>query len=339
MWQILAKRKWSFTQHGLVEHYRVARQLLALKAQGWSDASLKSAVACRLDLGDSRIGSSLFGKLWQLEKNSKSPRQLLELLVAIVGMPEDVSGDLAEHQALVARFHPDLAPHDSFWWELSALVDQAFPGQTMAERDLLARQLHQLRYVISSQQAEYVRLHFKKTGETDSQALARYLRKTYPWWRWKKDYAIGTSARLHNKLKFESGKKIYPSHYPSFNIKILLHFHTEFILDSQGHFLNEMDAQELTEIGVVNGASFNYGKAGKRHWDLDVDTVGPHDPAFRNQATKGFRAPNRSHKLEDDYERSYFNPQGLYAQDGLSSYQQTKLVVRAFKKLLWKKCL
>ncbi|MER0123151.1 DUF3114 domain-containing protein [Streptococcus sp. ZJ93] len=336
MWQILSKHKWSFSQKGLAEHYCKARQVLALKEEGWSDETLARIVERQLDLCDSRIGSSLFRELWQLEKSNLPPRQLLEIIIAIVGMPDDVSGELTENQALVARFHPDLAPHDPFWWDLSHVVDQTFPGASMVEKDLLARQVHQLRYVISSQQAEYIRQRVKKVRETDSQALARYLRKTYPRWSWKKDYTIGTSARLHNKLKFKNGKKQYPSGYSSFNIKILIHFHTEFILDSRGNFLNEMDAQEVTEIGIVNGASFNYGKAGKRHWDLDVDTVSPHDPAFRDRATKGFRAPNRSGKTEADYERSYFNPQGLYAENGLSNYQQTKLIVREFKRMMWR---
>ncbi|MBF0777262.1 DUF3114 domain-containing protein [Streptococcus cuniculi] len=337
MGKFWSEHRYPFTQKGIVERYRVAKRLLLLREQGWSDDSLGRAVARQLDLSDSRIGSPLFFTLWRLEKQFKSPRQLLDLLVAIVGMPEDVTGERAENQALVARFYPNLAPHDSFWWELSQLVDQAFPCQTMSQQDLLARQLHQLRYVISSQQAEYVRQQFKRSGETDRQALARYLRKVYPWWHWKKDYTIGSSARLHNKLKFEQGTKRYPSAYPSFNIKILIHFHTEFILDSRGNFLNELDAQEVTEIGIVNGASFNYGKAGKRHWDLDVDTVRPHDPAFRNQVTQGFRAPNRSGRGEAEYDRSYFNPQGLYAEKGLSNHQQTKLVVREFKQLLKKR--
>lgn len=157
MWQILARCRWSFTPEGLKERYRVAEQLLALKEQGWSDETLAKALSGKRDLRDSRIGSPLFSALWQLEKQCRSPRQLLDLVVAIVGMPEDVSGELAENQALVARFHPDFAPHNPFWWELSQLVDLAFPEQTMSQKDLLARQLHQLRYVISSQQAEYVR--------------------------------------------------------------------------------------------------------------------------------------------------------------------------------------
>lgn len=336
MWKLLSERRYPFTQKGIVERYRAAKQLLLLKEQGWSDDTLAKIVKTKEDMSDCRIGSSLFRKLWQLEKARTRPRQLLQVLVTSVGMPDDVRGELAENQALVAAFHPDLPPHDPFWWELSHTVDQAFPGQTMSQKDLLARQLHQLRYVISSQQAEYVRHHFKSVGETDGQALARYLRKLYPWWHLKKDYSIGTSARLHNKLKFESGEKRYPSGYQSFNIKILIHFHTEFILDSQGHFLNEMDVQKVEEIGIVNGASFNYGKAGKRHWDLDVDTVSPHDPAFRNRVTKGFRAPNRSRKNDADYERSYFNPEGLYAENALSSHQQTKLVERDFRRMLRK---
>ncbi len=88
---------------------------------------------------------------------------------------------------------------------------------------------------------------------------------------------------------------IYPDETPSVNLKILLYNRIEFILDSQGNFLNEVDAEKVTESGVVNGASFNYGNF-KRHWQLDVEPVQPHDPAFRNRMTKGFRSPNKLRK-------------------------------------------
>ena len=32
-------------------------------------------------------------------------------------------------------------------------------------------------------------------------------------------------------------------------------FHTEFILDSNGHFANEIDPQGQTHNGIINGAS------------------------------------------------------------------------------------
>ena len=62
----------------------------------------------------------------------------------------------------------------------------------------------------------------------------------------------------------------------------MLNFHTEYILDQAGRFLNEVDPVEVSENGIVNGASFNYGLAGGRtHKDLDIDPVKAWDPAFR----------------------------------------------------------
>ena len=49
----------------------------------------------------------------------------------------------------------------------------------------------------------------------------------------------------------------------------------------------------MTEKGIVNGASFNYGTDGPRHWDLDVDPISRHDPQFRRDTLKGFRSPKR----------------------------------------------
>ena len=43
--------------------------------------------------------------------------------------------------------------------------------------------------------------------------------------------------------------------------QVLLNFHTEYIFDQAGHFLNEVDPVEISENGIVNGASFNYGLA------------------------------------------------------------------------------
>ena len=99
-------------------------------------------------------------------------------------------------------------------------------------------------------------------------------------------------GRLHQKIAIRDGKVIYPDGTPSVNLKILLYNRIEFILDSQGNFLNEVDAEKVTESGVVNGASFNYGNF-KRHWQLDVEPVQLNDPAFRNRMTKEFRSPNK----------------------------------------------
>ena len=73
------------------------------------------------------------------------------------------------------------------------------------------------------------------------------------------------------------------------NIKILLDFHTEFILDQQGRFLNIMDPEGTSQNGLVNGASFNYGdrnRPGNRasHTRYDVKTPAVWDPLFSQKS-------------------------------------------------------
>ncbi len=224
------------------------------------------------------IGSKAFrtyGRNWQRDYQ---PLQVLKLLLAYIEMPEDLSGELEETQHLLSYFDPDLAPHDSFWKDVVKLVDLAFPDDSLSKNVSIERQIHQLRYLISSQQAQYVRTHYKKPGMTDKEALAVYL-------RWK-PFTMFDQGRLHQKVSICDGKAVYPDGIPSVNLKILLYNRIEFILDSQGNFLNEVDAEQVTESGVVNGASFNYGNF-KRHWQLDVEPVQPHDPDFRNRMTRG----------------------------------------------------
>lgn len=59
---------------------------------------------------------------------------------------------------------------------MASLVDQAFPARTLGEVGDLERRLHQFRYVISSQQAQYIRNYYKQEEMTDGQALAIFLR-------------------------------------------------------------------------------------------------------------------------------------------------------------------
>lgn len=139
---------------------------------------------------------------------------------------------------------------------------------------------------------------------TDKEALAVYL-------RWK-PFTMFDQGRLHQKIAIRDGKVIYPDETPSVNLKILLYNRIEFILDSQGNFLNEVDAEKVTESGVINGASFNYGNF-KRHWQLDVEPVQLNDPAFRNRMTKGFRSPNKlrrkwGQKEPEHFDKSFYNP-------------------------------
>ena len=247
-------------------------------------------------------------------------------------MPDELSGSLPENRWLVARFAKNLPPHHRFWKELAAVVNRAFPRETLSRPGVLEKKVHQFRYVISSQQAQYVRQHYKKAGMTDAQALAVYLRS-----RRLFSYSLNVSARLHNKIALSKGEIRYPGDKESFNIKVLMnHFHTEFILSSDGQFLNELDAEEVTEAGIVNGASFNYGRR-SCHWSLDVRPVRVHDPAFRQRLIKSFHSPKHikkklGRKVARDYDASYFNQSGLYSKDGQSRFKWVKRAEQNFKR-------
>ena len=274
------------------------------------------------------IGSKAFSSLWKEWQKEYQPLQVLKLLLSYIEMQRTYL-EIEETQRLLSYFDPDLAPHDAFWKDVVRLVDLAFPEDSLSKKFSIERQIHQLRYLISSQQAQYVRTHYKKTGMTDKEALAVYL-------RWK-PFTMFDQGRLHQKISFCDGKGIYPDGIPSVNLKILLYNRVEFILDSQGNFLNEVDAEQVTESGVVNGASFNYGNF-KRHWQLDVEPVQPHDPAFRNRMTKGFRSPNKlrkkwGRKEPEHFDKSFYNPNGIYAQSHRSLANDVKRQARLFS--LW----
>lgn len=131
------------------------------------------------------FGSPFFQDLWLAEdaQNSRlGAQELLVLAMDIVNMPEELSGDKSETDFLLARIAPDLTPHDCFWQIFSRTLRQAFPADDFSQRDgnqKLKRQLHQFRYVISCQQAQWVRDHYRQIGMTDAEALASYL-KAFP---------------------------------------------------------------------------------------------------------------------------------------------------------------
>ena len=91
-----------------------------------------------------------------------------------------------------------------------------------------------------------------------------------------------------------------------------------------------MDPYQISENGIVNGASFNYGLArGRTHKDLDIDPVKPWDPAFRKKVLyqQGVRylAPKN-----DRGEQGYWSRKGTFAQGGKSYKQQVARRVRSF---------
>lgn len=245
-------------------------------------------------------------------------------------MPSDLSGTCEETAFLLSRIAPDCPPGSDFWKAFSRVVQIAFEKDPLADQSgdqLLKRQVHQLRYLLSSYQAQWIQAHKARAGQTDEETLQAYLQEARA-----VTVDAYAAARLHNKVSVTSDGHL---HYPSgasqqVNFKILLNFHTEYILNQDGQFLNEVDPYQISENGIVNGASFNYGLArGRTHKDLDIAPVKAWDPAFRKQVLyqQGIRylAPKNDRSAE-----GYWSRKGVFAQGGKSYKQQVAQRVRRF---------
>ena len=284
-----------------------------------------------------KIGDKDCFYFWENSKaasTSDKARLVLQELMDILEMPEELSGEIAQTRKLLNQFSDNLSPNHLFWSELARLVQVAYPGESMTEDNLLSHQVHQFRYVISAYQAQWIREKFPT--KSDWQSMLAYLKdkKERRFWRRRFDFDLTESARLHNKAP----KHVILGFELPINLKILLAFHTEFILDSRGHFANEIDPQGQIHNGIINGASFNYANHNdQRHYELDVAAIKRHDPLFRKRilANQGnaFLAPLWiKHRRHMDWERSYFNKKGHYARQGRSSYQMVKQLIQRFRK-------
>lgn len=279
------------------------------------------------------FASPLFQKMWEKELQNLdevSAQDLLRGVMKLLLMPSDLSGTCEETAFLLSRIAPDCPPGSDFWKAFSRVVQIAFEKDHLADQSgdqLLKRQVHQLRYLLSSYQAQWIRTHEARAGQTDEEALQAYLQEA-------RVITVDAyaAARLHNKVSVTSDGHL---HYPSgasqqVNFKILLNFHTEYILDQDGQFINEVDPYQISENGIVNGASFNYGLArGRTHKDLDIDPVKAWDPPFRKQVLyqQGIRylAPKNDRSVE-----GYWSRKGVFAQGGKSYKQQVAQRVRRF---------
>lgn len=279
------------------------------------------------------FASPLFQKMWEKELQNLdevAAQDLLRGVMKLLLMPSDLSGTCEETAFLLSRIAPDCPPGSDFWKAFSHVVQVAFEKDPLADQSgdqLLKRQVHQLRYLLSSYQAQWIRTHEARAGQTDEEALQAYLQEA-------RAITVDAyaAARLHNKVSVTSdGQLHYPSEAPQqVNFKILLNFHTEYILDQDGQFLNEVDPYQISENGIVNGASFNYGLArGRTHKDLDIAPVKAWDPAFRKQILyqQGIRylAPKNDRSVE-----GYWSRKGVFAQGGKSYKQQVAQRVRRF---------
>ena len=326
-----------------------------LQALGWSQATLDKVFlaetaslphesACQSLFEEAFLfGSPFFQKLWSFECRSPQPQQaekLLELAMLYMDMPDELSGEAAEIDKLLSRMHPNLSPHAPFWRQFCHTIRQAFsPADFIADsgNQRLKGQLHQFRYIISSQQAQWVREHFRKPGMTDGQALVAYF-QAHP----DLDCQLWESSRLHNKAFVDKDKVTYPDHRPyQANIKILHRFHTEFILDREGQFLNILDPEGSSQNGLVNGASFNYGEKPSlfkhsSHYYYDVKSPAQWDPQFRRRALRNggqaFKAPQNNRGLA-----GYHTTKSCYAIAGKSIKSQVDAQVKDFEKSLVEK--
>lgn len=326
-----------------------------LQALGWSQAALDTVFltemaslpheSARQGLFEEALifGSPLFQKLWSFECRAVQPQQaekLLELAMLYMDMPDELSGEAAEIDKLLSRMHPNLSPYAPFWYQFCHTIRQAFsPADFIADsgNQRLKGQLHQFRYLISSQQAQWVREHFRKSGMTDGQALVAYF-QAHP----ELDCQLWESSRLHNKAFVYKDKVIYPDHRPyQANIKILHRFHTEFILDREGQFLNILDPEGSSQNGLVNGASFNYGEKPSlfnhsSHYYYDVKSPAQWDPQFRRRALRNggqaFKAPQNNRGLA-----GYHTAKSCYAIAGKSVKSQVDSQVKDFEKSLVEK--
>lgn len=279
------------------------------------------------------FASPLFQKMWEKELQNLdevAAQDLLRGVMKLLLMPCDLSGSCEETAFLLSRIAPDCPPGSDFWKAFSRVVQIAFEKDPLADQSgdqLLKRQVHQLRYLLSSYQSQWIRTHEARTGQTDEEALQAYLQEA-------RAITVDAyaAARLHNKVSVTSDGHL---HYPSgasqqVNFKILLNFHTEYILNQDGQFLNEVDPYQISENGIVNGASFNYGLArGRTHKVLDIDPVKAWDPPFRKQVLyqQGVRylTPKNDRSVE-----GYWSRKGVFAQGGKSYKQQVAQRVRRF---------
>lgn len=311
----------------------VRQALTVLRSRGWSEkaiykAFLKDLLKMPQDeilvfvqnfMGElSVFASTSFYKLLKAESWSmteEKARSLVEQVIEMLEVPEEL------HQShlpdLLGKKDGNCPPHHPFWRLFADLIDKAFPDQELEEDGKFSKQVHQLRYLISYQQATWVRRHYGQ-GKSDWQALVAYL-ASLPGW----SYRLRESARLHNKQIFSRDEKqILPT-----NLKVLIGFHSECILAQDGQFALILE-ERPSKNGVVNGASFNYARANnQRHYQLDMVPVGPHDPPFRKKMIRSkagtYLSPTRISKYKSKlnqtaWEQSYFNSQGYFSHKGHS---------------------
>lgn len=335
------------------------RQIQDLQEIGWSLSAIKDGylsllvAECDVELleesfqqaqifGDP-IFLTLFGQQVKQAQTVSQAQKIVAFVIDKAGMPDELLGTTEQIQAILAQWDwGNLTPHHDFWGQFSYLVDLSFPENRFSDKHEMAlfkRRLHQFRYVISAQQAEWVRWHYQEVGMTDEEALAVYLAtKERKGWSLLPvaRYDLHESARLHNKkLHNKKANRVATSQdVQGVNYKILLDFHTEFIIGSQGQFFNEVDPQGQSIAGIVNGASFNYAtRNNQRHRQLDIDPAGKWDPAFRKKILEAVDQPEEV-RYRSPSQKEYRRKSSSFSEEEFSLYQAVKKEIAHMKYLI-----
>lgn len=161
-------------RHDLLDYVR------KLNRDGWSYKAVQKGYLEHLTVGGNSyhfeqrysrirlIGSPDFQKLWQQEEMTQTPQEAqkrLELLLTYLNMPEELTGQVHQTQQILAHFSPNLTPTDPFWDQLSALIQACYINLEHIPYSSFNRQIHQLRYLLSTQQIEWVRSQYGKKGK------------------------------------------------------------------------------------------------------------------------------------------------------------------------------
>ncbi|KRN05780.1 hypothetical protein FD15_GL001586 [Liquorilactobacillus sucicola DSM 21376 = JCM 15457] len=284
-----------------------------------------------------RVGTRLFSEMWDSYQQScmqqKSAQNKLTLLMTVSKMC-DLNGSKSQTKHLLRYFAP-ISPAAAFWKDLAKTVQTAFPeGLNATLNEKLAKNVHQFRYLISAQQIQFVREKYLQQGKTEFEALAWYL-STLP----EGQFSLDESARLHQKHRRKNGEA--PANYYKTNIKVVVGFHSEYILDGNGNLINEIDVEKEpfeNENGIVNGASFNYAasndyKASKGpkwnavhsdHYKLDISIPSKMEPIFRLKTVKNYKSPSlKIYNCQKDPN---------YGSNGQSAHQANQKAMHAFWK-------
>ena len=297
------------------------------------------------------VGSEVFKKMWYAWKaeglSASESKKKLNMLMKVTGMDGiDENSSADDLRRIANKIDPNLEPDDKFWRSLAGTVETAYysPPKTnfygvafevdkaakgiYSQNEMtgtLGKRVHLFRYVISYQQAEYIRN--KYTNGTDEEKLIRYLKE-----KGHDDWTVDESVRLH--LKSYNNGEIFPNGHSyangGVNIKVVTNgkFHSEFIINGDGKFLTLLD-KDATQDAKVNCSSFNYARRNDYiHQVLDVNPAGEkykYEPMFRSESLYVYDKNGCRVYSSDGYELKFEPP-------AIKDMSQYKEVIKTHQK-------